>query len=143
MVKTKLEKTSLITKETDYYTYADIVYVLGLCYRKTDQFLMIKMMYQAAVRGHSKAQYLLGRHFLSGQVIPFSLRFGVYWLTVSADQGHPDALYDLGCLFISGHFPQYYNIEQGKSYLQSALEKGNLKAEKYLKLFFSLENDKI
>jgi len=98
-MKTKLEATSFTSQESDYCTYADIVYALGLCYRQSDPFTMLRMMYQAAVRGHPKAQYLLGKHFLLGQVLPFSLKFGVHWLTLSADQGHPEALYDLSCLF--------------------------------------------
>jgi len=131
LVKSKLEASSL-TIESDYYSYADIVYQLGLCYRQTDPLYMVKLMYQAAVRGHAKAQYLLGRHFLLGRVIPFSLKFGVHWLTLSADQGHSDALYDLGCLYLSDYSSQYHSIEQGKSYLQLALDHGNLKAKKYL-----------
>ncbi|OUM58109.1 hypothetical protein PIROE2DRAFT_48205, partial [Piromyces sp. E2] len=86
----------------------------------------------AAVRGHAMAQYLLGRHFLLGQVIPFSLKFGVHWLSLSADQGHADALYDLGCLYLSDYSPLYHNVEQGRSYLQQAIDHGNLKAKKIL-----------
>jgi len=133
LVKTKLEASSTLTTiESDYYSYADIVYHLGLCYHDLAPITMVKLLYQAAVRGHAKAQYLLGRHFLLGQVIPYSLKFGVYWLTHSANQGHEDALYDLGCLYLSDYSPQYHNVEQGKSYLQFALDHGNLKAEKIL-----------
>ncbi|ORX47113.1 hypothetical protein BCR36DRAFT_584926 [Piromyces finnis] len=132
LVKSKLEASFLTTKESDYYSYADIVYQLGLCYHSTDNFLMMKLMYQAAARGHAKAQYLLGRHFLLGQVLPFSLNFGVHWLTLSADQGHPDALYDLGCLSLYDPSSPYYSVEQGKSYLQLALNRGHPKAEKIL-----------
>ena len=62
----------------------------------------IEIVKQAAARGESKAQYMLGTLYAVGRVVGQDYPLASHWLAKSASQDFPDALFELGILHFNG-----------------------------------------
>ena len=74
-------------------TFEDLVPMLCMPVAPQDHDLIIE-----AAAGDADAQNDLALLFLDAE----KLEFGLHWLTLAADQGHPDAMHNLSKLYIQG-----------------------------------------
>lgn len=83
-----------------------------------------------AGNGNARAQYILGRRWiLTGDSI--NVEKGVNWLVAAVKQEYPDAQYALGNLYFKGYGVKR-DWRMAKQLMQSAANKGNAKARKFL-----------
>lgn len=81
---------------------------LALCYfegRGTapDEVKGLSWLQQAAQKGNSTAQYLLGCRRCNGDRMPLDKEEGLRWLHLAAEQKHPGACSSLGRSYLSGN----------------------------------------
>ena len=91
---------------------------------------------QAAQSGDSLFQYVLGCAYLqNGKANPVHQSEGIKWLTLSAQQGQPEARAEIARLqFFDPSHP--VNIAEAESWLRDAAGKGNGKAQYLLGLLY-------
>ena len=84
-----------------------------------------------AADGNAQAQYELGKRWvLKGDSV--NVAKGVNWLTASARQGNPAALYALGKLYYNGYGVER-NLSLAYKLMQQSASKGYAKAKSFLK----------
>lgn len=83
----------------------------------------VRLLTEAAKTG-SRAQYVLGREYLTGEYIPQDLPMAEALLTASAGQGNPFAQYRLGMEYMSGKRLEQ-DIGRGLKLLHAAADQGN------------------
>lgn len=97
-------------------TFEDLVPMLCLPMTQDDHELVIE-----AAAGDAEAQTDLALLFLDAD----KLDIGLSWLTLAADQGHPDAMHHLSKLYIQGTGPQK-NDSLGLMWLAKAASLGHV-----------------
>jgi len=97
-------------------TFEDLVPMLCIPMASEDHDLLIE-----AAAGDAEAQNDLGLLFLDAD----KPDIGLHWLTLAADQGHPDAMHNLSKLYIKGTGPQK-NDSLGLMWLAKAASLGHV-----------------
>jgi TPR repeat protein len=92
-----------------------------------------KLFVEAAVMGHTKAQYRLGFMYSLGRGVKKSDQEAVNWWQKAAQQNDPDAQYYLGYMYeIGGGVKQ--DVAEAKKWYQKAAANGNVNAAQSLKM---------
>jgi TPR repeat protein len=63
----------------------------------------IKLLDPPANQSNSEAQFRVGIMHYHGKGVPESEKQGVYWLRKAAEQGHTEAMFELGNAYLLGH----------------------------------------
>ena len=83
-----------------------------------------------ANQGDADAQFNLALLFYSGIGTPQDLKLAVYWYTKAAEQGHVNAQYKLGSLYLEGHGEEaQQDSKQAVYWLTKAAEQGYVQAQ--------------
>lgn len=77
--------------------------------------------------GSMSAQLMLGALYNKGGVIPRDDQAAALWFQKAAQQGNPEAQYQLGSLYEDSQLPQNYT--QAKYWYEKAAQKGSAKAQ--------------
>lgn len=77
-----------------------------------------------ALAGDAKAQYELSQAYFHGEITERDDTRGLMWLRQSVDKNYPEALFDLGGMYLNG-FLVKQNLIQGASYMRKAAELGH------------------
>jgi len=62
----------------------------------------IKLLSRAAAPGPAEAQYQLGMHYLTGNIVEKDQKQGIFFYRMAAEQGHVEAQYSLGVRYVLG-----------------------------------------
>ncbi len=92
-----------------------------------------------AERGDPRAQLKLGMLYYMGKGVPESEQAALTWLKRSADQGHVEAMFQLGNLYIFGHQAHQLSPEPDREAAQwyfRAASRGHADAQYSLGLLF-------
>ncbi|QCE33248.1 sel1 repeat family protein [Acetobacteraceae bacterium] len=73
-----------------------------------------------ATKGDAEAQWHVGKFYLAGQAVPYSLADGVYWVHLSAQQDFPPACLTLAHLYKDG-LPSSLDLSQHDQVLSASL----------------------
>lgn len=97
---------------------------------------VLAMWLPLAVRGHARAQYVLGRMYADGNGVPKDPQLAFSWFSKSAQQGHSEAQLHLGIMYAKGrHITR--NDLKAAHWLRLASESGVAKAQCYLSRMYA------
>lgn len=97
---------------------------------------VVELWLPLAVKGHARAQYILGRMYAEGKGAPRDQKQAFDWLAKSAEQGNADAQLYLGVMYAKGrHIPR--NDLKASHWLRFAAEAGLAKAQCYLSRMYA------
>ncbi|QCE35090.1 sel1 repeat family protein [Acetobacteraceae bacterium] len=101
-----------------------------------------------AMKGDAEAEWQVGKSYLSGKAVPYSLGDALYWVRLSAEQGFPPACLTFAYLYLEGfppslleHKQQHFshlseesspNYEKARFWGQKAAEAGEHNAQAFL-----------
>ena len=71
-------------------------------YQHDDAPKALPLFQQAAEKGHSRAQFMLGLYYWQGIYIEKDAAKSFYWLKKSADNGYPDGCHFTGVAYLYG-----------------------------------------
>ncbi len=95
--------------------------------RKGDYAAAVKEYTAMANAGNISAQLVLGALYNKGGLIPRDDKVAAQWFQKAADQGNPEAQYQLGTLYESSQLPQNYAL--ATAWYNKAAQKGSAKAQ--------------
>lgn len=96
-----------------------------------------RMWMPLALRGHARAQYIIGRMYLAGRGAPRHLGKALQWFTKSAEQGYANAQLSLGLMYLRGQ-GTLKNEHRAAYWLRRAAERGLVHAQCYVSRLYSL-----
>ena len=82
----------------------------------------LKALKKHAKRGRAWAQFALARRYETGNALTQSYENSRLWYTKAARQNHPDALYNLGCLYKEGVVGGRVDLAKGRDFIRSAMD---------------------
>ncbi len=107
-------------------------YLGGLYYRgqgvKKDQEEALKWYTKAAEQGDRRAQYCAGRAYAYGLGAPKDGQQAVKWYTMAAEQNQPDALEELGIIYLLGDLGIKRDYTASAKWLRQAAGQGRAAA---------------
>lgn len=96
-----------------------------------------RMWMPLALRGHARAQYVIGRMYLAGRGAPHHLGRALQWFSKSAEQDYADAQLSLGLMYLRGQGTPK-NEHRAAYWLRRAAEQGLVRAQCYVSRLYSL-----
>lgn len=105
----------------------------GALHDLTDAFVFFR---EAAVLGHTAAQYNIGIMYERGQGVPRNIPEAAQWYELAAEQGHSNAQHNLGVLYHDGKgVPQLY--AEALKWYELAAEQGHEGAQHNLGVMYA------
>lgn len=95
--------------------------------QKGDYAAAIKEFTELANAGNLSAQLMLGVLYNKGGAVPRNDKTALTWFQKAAEQGNPEAQYQVGNLYENSQLPQ--NYAQATAWYQKAAQKGSAKAQ--------------
>lgn len=93
--------------------------------------------------GDQDAQYKVGLAYATGQIVSQNNEEALRWLKKAAEQGHPEAQYELGCICNTEHGSikrAFYDYHTGNKWYKKAAKQGHVKAQCELGLAYCSGN---
>ena len=106
-------------------------------YDKEDYVTALRLFRPLAEQGDTRAQFMLGGMYSSGQGVPLDYAKAVKWFRLAADQGYDEAQSRLGAMYNIGQgVPQDY--AQAVKWYRLAADRGYARAQSRLGFMYSL-----